>query len=65
MFRRFADPFRQHLKRDLLAAGVSEDEIKKIDNEIKAQVVEAADFAEQMPEPEPQELYTDVLVGQY
>ena len=62
--REKSDPIEQ-LKRDLLAAGVSEDEIKKIDNEIKAQVVEAADFAEQMPEPEPQELYTDVLVGQY
>ena len=62
--REKSDPI-EHLKRDLLAAGVSEDEIKKIDNEIKAQVVEAADFAEQMPEPEPQELYTDVLVGQY
>ena len=62
--REKSDPIEQ-LKRDLLAAGVSEDDIKKIDNEIKAQVVEAADFAEQMPEPEPQELYTDVLVGQY
>jgi len=62
--REKSDPIEQ-LKRDLLAAGVSEDEIKKIDNEIKAQVVEAADFAEQMPEPEPRELYTDVLVGQY
>ena len=62
--REKSDPIEQ-LKRDLLAAGVSEDDIKKIDNEIKAQVVEAADFAEQMPEPEPRELYTDVLVGQY
>jgi len=62
--REKSDPIEQ-LKRDLVAAGVSEDEIKKIDNEIKAQVVEAADFAEQMPEPEPRELYTDVLVGQY
>ena len=62
--REKSDPIEQ-LKRDLVAAGVSEDDIKKIDNEIKAQVVEAADFAEQMPEPEPQELYTDVLVGQY
>lgn len=59
-----SDPI-EHLKRELSAVGVSEDEIKKIDNEIKAQVVEAADFAEQMPEPEPGELYTDVLVGQY
>ena len=59
-----SDPI-EHLKRDLVAAGVGEDEIKKIDTEIKAQVAEAADFAEQMPEPELDELYTDVLVGQY
>jgi len=59
-----SDPI-EHLKRDLVAAGVGEDEIKKIDTEIKAQVAEAADFAEQMPEPELGELYTDVLVGQY
>jgi pyruvate dehydrogenase E1 component alpha subunit len=59
-----SDPI-EHLKRDLVAVGVSEDEIKKIDTEIKAQVAEAADFAEQMPEPELDELYTDVLVGQY
>ena len=59
-----SDPI-EHLKRDLVAVGVSEDEIKKIDTEIKAQVAEAADFAEQMPEPELGELYTDVLVGQY
>ena len=43
----------------------SEDELKKIDNEIKQIVVEAADFAEQSPEPEPAELYTDVLVESY
>ena len=62
--REKSDPI-EHLKRELTAAGVSEDEIKKIDTEIKTIVVEAADFAEQMPEPEPGELYTDVLVGQY
>jgi pyruvate dehydrogenase E1 component alpha subunit len=59
-----SDPI-EHLKRELIEAGVSEDEIKAIDTKAKAQVVEAADFAEQMPEPEPGELYTDVLVGQY
>jgi pyruvate dehydrogenase E1 component alpha subunit len=59
-----SDPI-EHLKRELVEAGVSDDEIKAIDTKVKAQVVEAADFAEQMPEPEPGELYTDVLVGQY
>jgi len=32
---------------------------------IRKQVNEAADFAEQTPEPEPGELYTDVLVESY
>ena len=53
------------MKRELAAAGVSEEELKKTDNEIKRIVTEAADFAEQMPEPDPQELYTDVLVETY
>ena len=42
--------------------GVAEDEFKRIDDEIKALVQEAADFAQTSPEPDPSELYTDVLV---
>ena len=45
--------------------GVTEADLKAIDKEIKKIVVEAADFAEQAPEPDPSELYTDVLVGSY
>ncbi|MGM0422237.1 MAG: pyruvate dehydrogenase (acetyl-transferring) E1 component subunit alpha [Pseudomonadota bacterium] len=40
----------------------SEDEIKKIDKDIKATVNEAAEFAQQSPEPDPKELWTDILV---
>jgi pyruvate dehydrogenase E1 component alpha subunit len=54
-----------HVKRDLEAVGVTEDELKAIEKEIRQIVVEAADFAEQSPEPDPKELYTDVLVGTY
>ena len=50
---------------ELEAMGVKEDELKAIDKEIKDIVVEAAKFAEDAPEPEPAELYTDVLVGSY
>ena len=39
--------------------------LKPIEAEIRKQVNEAADFAEQTPEPEPGELYTDVLVESY
>jgi pyruvate dehydrogenase E1 component subunit alpha len=59
-----SDPI-EAVKRELEKAGVKEDALKAIDAEIKKIVVEAADFAEQAPEPEPAELYTDVLVGSY
>ncbi|MCQ8185572.1 pyruvate dehydrogenase (acetyl-transferring) E1 component subunit alpha [Parvularcula maris] len=48
-------------KNRLLSAGSNEEELKEIDKEIKAQVKEAADFALESPEPDPSELYTDVL----
>ena len=51
--------------RPAAAAGVTEDELKALEKEIRQIVQEAADFAEQAPEPELAELYTDVLVGQY
>jgi len=59
-----SDPI-ELIKRELAAAGVGEDELKKIDTEIKKIVTESADFAEQSPEPAPEELYTDVLVETY
>jgi len=59
-----SDPI-EHLKKELEAAGVGEDELKKLEKDIRAQVAEAADFAEESPEPNLKELYTDVLVGQY
>ena len=52
-------------KADLLARGVSEDKLKDIDKAIRARVSESADFAENSPEPEMAELYTDVLVERY
>jgi pyruvate dehydrogenase E1 component alpha subunit len=58
------DPI-EGLKKDLAAAGVSEEELKAIDQEIRATVSEAADYAESSPEPEPHELYEDVLVESY
>ena len=52
-------------RSELEELGVKEDELKAIDKEIKEIVVEAAKFAEEAPEPEPAELYTDVLVESY
>jgi pyruvate dehydrogenase E1 component alpha subunit len=39
--------------------------LKELDKQIRAAVSAAADFAESSPEPEPAELYTDVLVETY
>jgi pyruvate dehydrogenase E1 component alpha subunit len=47
----------------LEAMGVADTAIKAIDDEVKAIVQDAADYAQSSPEPEPGELYTDVLVG--
>jgi pyruvate dehydrogenase E1 component alpha subunit len=58
------DPI-SHAERDLEAMGVKEEELKAIDKEIKDIVVGAAKYAEETPEPDPAELYTDVLVGSY
>jgi pyruvate dehydrogenase E1 component alpha subunit len=62
--REHSDPI-EGLKKELLAAGVSEDALKDIDKDIRSIVAEAADFAESSPEPDLAELYTDVLVEQY
>ena len=59
-----SDPI-EAVKRELAEAGVEEAQVKSIDTEIKRIVVEAADFAEQSPEPDASELYTDILVGAY
>jgi pyruvate dehydrogenase E1 component alpha subunit len=62
--REKSDPI-EGLKAVMLAAGVSEEALKAIDQDIRKQVGEAADFAESAPEPNLTELYTDVLVEQY
>ena len=58
------DPI-EGVKAELAKFGVSEDRLKDIDKRIRATVAEAADFAENAPEPPPSELYTDVLVESY
>ncbi|MWV27952.1 pyruvate dehydrogenase (acetyl-transferring) E1 component subunit alpha [Aurantiacibacter rhizosphaerae] len=62
--REHNDPI-ERMKKLLAENGVAEDKLKEIDKGIRATVSEAADFAESSPEPEPGELYTDVLVGEY
>src|ERR1700751_4137095 len=53
------DPIEQ-VRNRLLAAKASEQELKKIDAEVREIVNAAADFAQHDPEPDPSELYTDI-----
>jgi pyruvate dehydrogenase E1 component alpha subunit len=53
------DPIEQ-VRNRLLGAGVSEQELKAIDADVREIVNAAADFAQHDPEPDPSELYTDV-----
>jgi pyruvate dehydrogenase E1 component alpha subunit len=56
------DPIEQ-LARLLGEAGIADEAaLKQIDREVKEIVTAAADFAQQSPEPDPSELWTDVLV---
>jgi pyruvate dehydrogenase E1 component alpha subunit len=55
------DPIEQVRARLLRDHQVGEDELKAIDGEIRAIIGEAVDFASHDPEPDPAELWTDVL----
>jgi pyruvate dehydrogenase E1 component alpha subunit len=55
------DPI-DHVKLLLEQAGATEDDLKAIDAEIKTIVADAVQFAQESPEPDPSELYTDVYV---
>ncbi|MDP6876001.1 MAG: pyruvate dehydrogenase (acetyl-transferring) E1 component subunit alpha [Alphaproteobacteria bacterium] len=56
------DPI-DHLREMILASGVAgEADLKALDREVKDIVTEAAEFAQNSPEPDPSELYTDILV---
>jgi pyruvate dehydrogenase E1 component alpha subunit len=53
------DPIEQ-VRNRLLADKVAEDELKKIDAKVREIVNMAADFAQNDPEPDASELYTDI-----
>ncbi len=56
------DPIDRLRERMLAEKMADEDQFKAIDKEIRAIVNEAAAFAQDSPEPKPEELYTDVYV---
>jgi pyruvate dehydrogenase E1 component alpha subunit len=59
--REQSDPI-ETARRMLLEQDLAEADLKKIDDEVKAIVQEAADFAQKSPEPPEGELWTDILL---
>jgi pyruvate dehydrogenase E1 component alpha subunit len=55
------DPIEQARKRIVSMKFASEDQLKKVETEVRNIVNEAAEFATHDPEPDPAELYTDVV----
>ncbi len=60
-YKKSKDPITR-LKGVMFENGVTEDDLKVIDKEIKAIVKETEEFSKTSPEPAPEELWTDVLV---
>ncbi|MFT8730370.1 MAG: pyruvate dehydrogenase (acetyl-transferring) E1 component subunit alpha [Acetobacter fabarum] len=61
LVRKTRDPI-EHVKHILLDSGVEEATLKAMEAEIKAVVNDSAEFAQTSPEPDPSELYTDVVL---
>src|SRR3989441_8520160 len=57
------DPIEQVHARLIAQKWATEDALKKIDQEVRSVVNEAAEFATQDAEPDPAELWTDVYAG--
>ncbi|MCB1384441.1 MAG: pyruvate dehydrogenase (acetyl-transferring) E1 component subunit alpha [Nitratireductor sp.] len=55
------DPIEQVKLRLIEGKHASEDDLKAIDKEIRDIVAKSADYAQNDPEPDPSELYTDIL----
>jgi pyruvate dehydrogenase E1 component alpha subunit len=61
-YRDHKDPIDQARKLIVEHKFADEDALKEIDRKIKDIVQKSADFAQESPEPDPSELYTDVLI---
>ncbi|WP_040485978.1 pyruvate dehydrogenase (acetyl-transferring) E1 component subunit alpha [Lutibaculum baratangense] len=59
--RQERDPIEQVRKRLSETHGMSDDDLKEIDKDIRAVVSESAEFAQTDPEPDPSELWTDIV----
>ncbi len=56
------DPIERVKQRVLEKQWASEDDLKAIDKDVRAVVADSADFAQNDPEPDASELYTDILL---
>jgi pyruvate dehydrogenase E1 component alpha subunit len=56
------DPIEQVRARLIRDFKIGEDELKAIDAKVREIVNDAAEFATHDPEPDPSELYTDILL---
>ena len=59
--RQQSDPIEMVRGRLLEGGMVSEEELKTIDGEVRSVVNASAEFAQNDPEPDPAELWTDVV----
>ncbi|MBE7637312.1 pyruvate dehydrogenase (acetyl-transferring) E1 component subunit alpha [Sneathiella sp. P13V-1] len=57
-----SDPIERVREKLLNEKIYTEDELKEIDREVKAIVAEAVEFAQESPEPHPDELMTDIVI---
>ncbi len=55
------DPIEQVKARLLQSKKIDDDGLKEIDAEVRAIVTDAANFAQESPEPDPAELWTDII----
>jgi pyruvate dehydrogenase E1 component alpha subunit len=60
--RKTSDPI-ENIKELLIKHGTNDEMIKQIDIEIKATIADAANFAQESPEPSPEELFTDITIN--
>jgi len=58
-----SDPIKMLGERLIKLNAATETSLKELDREIRSIVADAAEFAQQSPEPEPKELYSDVYVS--
>ena len=60
--RQETDPIDTLRERILGSGAADEAQLKEIDREVKVLVTAAAEFAQQSPEPDTSELFTDILL---